>query len=144
MVSTNYFVDADHDGDRYTRISQTGVLIFFNKAPIQWYSKLHDTVETNTFSNEFIAIKTATELVEPLRYKLRIFGIPIEGPTKMFCNNEALYKNVSTPESTLNKTWSSPRKEKNGKPLTGENVVSCEQTIRVKPNRGKQGGIPEK
>ena len=40
--------------------------------------------------------------------------------------------------------WSSPRKEKNRKPPIGENVVPCEQTIRVNPNRGKQGGIPEK
>ena len=41
-------------------------------------------------------------------------------------------------------TWGSPRKEKNRKPPTGENVVPREQTIRVNPNRVKQGGIPEK
>ena len=40
--------------------------------------------------------------------------------------------------------WSSLRKEKNRKPPTGENVVTHEQTIRVNPNGGKQGGIPEK
>ena len=39
---------------------------------------------------------------------------------------------------------SSPIKEKNGKPTTGENVFPHKQTIRVNPNRGKQGGIPKK
>ena len=39
---------------------------------------------------------------------------------------------------------SPPRKEKNSKPPTGENVVPCKRIIRVNPNGGKQGGIPEK
>ena len=39
VVSTHFFVGAYHAGDRATRRSQTGVLIFINKAPIQWYSK---------------------------------------------------------------------------------------------------------
>ena len=38
-VTTHCFVDADHAGDRMTRRSHTGVLIFVNRAPIQWYSK---------------------------------------------------------------------------------------------------------
>ena len=41
-------------------------------------------------------------------------------------------------------TWSSPRKEKNRKPPTGENVVPCKLTIRVNSNGEKQGGIPKK
>ena len=32
-----------------------------------------------------------------------MFGIPIEVPSNMFCNNESVYKNVLTPESTLKK-----------------------------------------
>ena len=32
-----------------------------------------------------------------------MFGIPIEGPTNIFCNNEAVYKNASTPDSILKK-----------------------------------------
>ena len=41
------------------------------------------------------------ELIKALRYKLRIFGVPIEGPTNLFFENEAVYKNVSTLEYTL-------------------------------------------
>ena len=38
-----------------------------------------------------------------MRYKLRMFGVPIEEATNVFCNNEAVYKNTSLPESTLKK-----------------------------------------
>ena len=33
------FVDANHASNQVGRRSQTGVLIFINKAPIQWFSK---------------------------------------------------------------------------------------------------------
>jgi hypothetical protein len=46
-------------------------------------------------------MKNAVELTEALCYKLRMFGVPIDGPTNMFCNNEAVYKNTSLSESTI-------------------------------------------
>ena len=55
----------------------------------------------DTFSSEFIFLKTDTELVEYLYYKLRMFGISIEGQNSIFYDNEYVYKNMSTPESTL-------------------------------------------
>ena len=48
-------------------------------------------------------MKKSIELIEAFRYKLRRFGVPIEGPTNIFCDNEAVYKNCSIPESTLRK-----------------------------------------
>ena len=48
-------------------------------------------------------MKNAVELVESLRYKLRMFGIPIEGPTNVFCDNDAVCKNTTSPDSTLKK-----------------------------------------
>ena len=38
-----------------------------------------------------------------LRYKLRMFGIPIDGPANIFCDNRGVVKNVSIPESMLMK-----------------------------------------
>lgn len=35
-VKMTAFVDADHVGNLATRQSQTGILIFLNKAPIVW------------------------------------------------------------------------------------------------------------
>ena len=38
-----------------------------------------------------------------IRSQLRMFGVPVDGPTDMFCDNEAAYKNSPTPESVLRK-----------------------------------------
>ena len=72
-----------------------------------WLSKRQNTVEASTFGSEFIAMKTAVEHVEALHYKLQMFGIPIEGPTNVFCDNEAVFKNTSIPDSTLKKKLTS-------------------------------------
>jgi hypothetical protein len=45
-VSTMYFVDADHAGCKVTRWSQTGLIIYVNKAPVIWYSKHQNMVES--------------------------------------------------------------------------------------------------
>jgi hypothetical protein len=102
-VSTSCFVDADLAGNVVSRRSQTGVLLFVNKAPIMWYSKRQNSVETSTYGSEITAMKTAIEMIEALRYKLRMFGVPIGGPTSIFCDNEAVFKNCTIPESTLKK-----------------------------------------
>jgi hypothetical protein len=52
---------------------------------------------------DFIAAKIAVELVEALRYKLRMFGIPLDGPTNMYCDNNSVVINSSHPESTFKK-----------------------------------------
>jgi hypothetical protein len=44
---------------------------------------------------------------DALRYKLRIFGIPIDGPTNSFCDNKSVVTNVANPESTLSKKHNS-------------------------------------
>ena len=58
-------------------------------------------VETSTFGSEFVAMCIAVELIESLWYKLRMFGIPIDGPMNVYCDNEVVTKNVIYPESTL-------------------------------------------
>jgi hypothetical protein len=60
-------------------------------------------VELSTFGSEFIAMKIAVELIEGLRYKLRMMGVPVEDPCNVFCENEAVVKNSTKPESTLKK-----------------------------------------
>jgi hypothetical protein len=73
-----------------------------NRAPVIWH-----TVEASTFGSEFQAIKNAVELIDSLRYKLRMFGVPIEGPTNVFCDNDAVCNNTKLPESTLKKKHNS-------------------------------------
>ena len=38
-----------------------------------------------------------------LRYKLWMIGVPIKGPTNVYCDNEAVVSNSSMAESTLKK-----------------------------------------
>jgi hypothetical protein len=101
------YVDADHAANRVTRRSHTGIIIYCQNAPIIWYSKRQNTVETSSFGSEFVALRIATELIESLRYKLRMFGIPIDGPADVFCDNESVTTNASVPTSVLAKKHNS-------------------------------------
>ena len=100
-VSTHCFIDANHAGDKTARISMPRILIFCNRAPIIWHSKRKNGVETSMFGSEFTAMKKSVELIAALRYKLRMFGVPINGSTEIVCGTEAVYKNSSTPKSQL-------------------------------------------
>jgi hypothetical protein len=103
------FVDASHAANKKTRRSHTGFVVFLNRAPVVWYSKRQQTVETSTFSAEFIALKACLEAIEHLRFKLRCFGIPMPKgePSYIYCDNESVVKNTTNVESTLNKRHSS-------------------------------------
>ena len=43
------------------------------------------------------------EMIEASIYKLRMFGIPVKGITHVYCDNKALIKNTTIPESMLKK-----------------------------------------
>merc|ERR1712127_794245 len=53
------------------------------------------------------ALRIATELIESLLYKLRMFGVPISGPAGVNCDNESVVKSTSIPESRLKKKYNS-------------------------------------
>jgi hypothetical protein len=95
------FVDANHAGNVVTSRSHSGILIFVQNAPILFYSKRHNSVETSTFGCEFCALRIGEEMIEGLRYKLQMFGVPIGVLAKVLCDNEGVAKNTSIPESVL-------------------------------------------
>ena len=43
------------------------------------------------------------EMLEALRYKLRMLGIPIDGPANVFCDNNSVVMNATIPTSPLKK-----------------------------------------
>ena len=75
------YVDADHAGDKLTRRSRTGYIVFLNMALICWFSKKQASIETSSFGSEFIAMKQCCEFIRGLRYKLRMMGLPVNEPT---------------------------------------------------------------
>ena len=48
-VDLRMMVDSDHAGDKVTRRSRTGYMIFVNMALIQWLSKKQATIESSVF-----------------------------------------------------------------------------------------------
>ena len=78
-VNITTFVDASYALEKRTRRSHTGYVIFVKRSPIVFYSNRQSTVESSTFSSEFIAMKTCTKHIIALRFKLRMFGLDIDG-----------------------------------------------------------------
>ena len=97
------FVDSDHAGNVVTWRSHTGIIIFLNNAPVIWFSKKQNTVESSSFGSEFVALRIAWDLIVGLWYKLRMFGISIVGPASVLCDNQGVVKNTSLPVSVLSK-----------------------------------------
>ena len=52
-------------------------------------------------------MKSYTEHIISLRYKMRMFGIPIDGAAKVLCDNQSCVDNSSKIDSTLNMKYSS-------------------------------------
>jgi hypothetical protein len=52
------FVHSDHAGDKITHRSCTGYIIYLNGAPIDWFLKKQNTIESSSFGSEFVALKT--------------------------------------------------------------------------------------
>ena len=103
LVRITQYVDANLYFDLLTGRACTGILIFLNQTPIDWYSKKQSTVATATFGSEFVATKTATEKAYDLRYALRMMGIPLDYRTYMFGDNQAVVIQSSIPHSQLAK-----------------------------------------
>jgi len=57
----------------------------------------------SSFGSKFVALQIGEELIEGLCYKLQMFGVLIDGPAWVLCDNEGVVKNSSIPESALNK-----------------------------------------
>jgi hypothetical protein len=103
LVMMTCFVDANHAGDKITRRSQTGFIIYLNNAPIDWFSKKQNTYESSTFGSKFVAMRIAIERIKALCYKLRMFGIPMTGATNVLGDNESVVNSAAKVEARLNK-----------------------------------------
>jgi hypothetical protein len=48
------------------------------------------------FGSEFVGLRTSVDMIEGLRYQLRMMEIPLDGKTSVFCDNEGVVKNYSS------------------------------------------------
>ena len=100
-LQINCYVDVDHGEDKITLRSQSGIILFGNSAPLVWYLKRQNMVESSNFGAEFVELRIAAEMISSFRYKMRIFRIPLDGPADVFCDNEAVYRNTAFVKSKL-------------------------------------------
>ena len=100
-VQTTTFFDSDHAHDLETRRSVTGALIYLNNTPVQSYSKRQNTIESSTYGAELVAGRIATDLTMAMRYKLRMLGVPLAGPSILLGDNKSMVDNCTLPSSTL-------------------------------------------
>jgi hypothetical protein len=103
VIDLRLFVDSDHVGEHFTRRSRTGFVVYLNMAPILWLSKRQPTVESIVFCAEFVAMKNGIETTQGLRYKLRMMGVTIDGPTCVYGENMSVVHNTQCPKSVLNR-----------------------------------------
>jgi hypothetical protein len=96
-------VDADHASDTTSRQSRTGFFVYLNMAPVYWLSKKQTSCESSSFGSEFVAMKQCCEYLRGLRYKLRMIGIPCEGPTYIHGDNQSVLASCGIPDSILKK-----------------------------------------
>jgi hypothetical protein len=62
-----------------TQCSHTGIIIFVQNAPIIWFSKWQNMVESVMFGSELVAQRICKEMIVALWYKLWMFGVDIDG-----------------------------------------------------------------
>jgi hypothetical protein len=102
-VDLRLFFGSDHAGEKFTMHSRTGFVIYLNMAPLVWFSKHHPTLESSVFGDECVAMKNGIETCCGLRYKLRMMGVPLIGPTYVYGDNTSVVHNTQRPESVLKK-----------------------------------------
>ena len=72
-------------------------------SPTVWYFKRQNTVEASTYGSEFVDMRIIVEMIIALRYKLCLFGVPIDGPCNVFCDNDTVSRTDMREETTLKK-----------------------------------------
>ena len=102
-IAITAFVDSDHAHDKVTRRSMTGIIILLGRTPVFYHSKRQGSVETSTYSAEFMAMRTAVEELISLRYMLRCLGVRVETAVYLFGDNLGVIQNATIKDSLLKK-----------------------------------------
>jgi hypothetical protein len=102
-VDLRLFVDSDHSGEKFTRHSRTGFVIYLNMAPVVWFSKSQPTMESSVIGVEFVTMHNGIETCSGLRDKLIMMGVTLSGPTYVYGYNMSVVHNTQRPESVLKK-----------------------------------------
>ena len=102
-VQLTHYVDANLLHDKLSGKSVSACLHFANGTPIDWYTKKQGTVETATYSSEFVAACTCVEQIIDLCNTLRYLGVRVREKSYMFGDNESVVNSSSILHAKLHK-----------------------------------------
>ena len=94
-LSTTVYFDSNWAHDEVTRRSVSGCITFIGNTPVVYFSKRQKSIATSTYSAELIAAKMGAEEAVSIRYMLRAFGVPVEGPTIIAGDNLGTLKKLN-------------------------------------------------
>ena len=78
-------------------------MISMNMAMINWNTKKQATIKGVVFGSKCLAIKQGVEALRGIRFKLRMMGVKIDGPTYVYGDNISVIHNTSNPKLVLKK-----------------------------------------
>ena len=83
------FSDSDWAGDRMTRRSTTGYIVFLCAGALAWQSKLQTTVATSSMESEYMAEYAALQELVWLRGVFKELGLLVAKPTPFFMDSKS-------------------------------------------------------
>jgi len=97
------YTDSNYAGDKDTRISVTGYVLFLCGVPIAWKSKAQKSVSLSSSEAEYVALSEAVKEIRFVYYLLTSFGINVILPIKVRVDNIGaifMSENVTTSNRT--------------------------------------------
>jgi hypothetical protein len=70
---------------------------------IEWFSKRHACVQTETFGSDFVAARIAVDQIVDMRNTLLYLGVHVKTQRYLFGDNQEVVNNSAIPHATLSK-----------------------------------------
>ncbi|KAJ9542449.1 LOW QUALITY PROTEIN: hypothetical protein OSB04_028955 [Centaurea solstitialis] len=83
------YCDSDWLGCPFTRRSRTGYLLLLGGAPVSWKTKKQSVVSRSSAEAEYRSMASTVSEILWMRWLLQELDVPFEGPTPLFCDNQA-------------------------------------------------------
>ena len=77
------YLNVNHEVNMANRRSHSDIIIYVNNAPIIWYNKCQNIVDSSIFGSDFLAFRISTNMIEDMMYKLKCFGLLVNFPTEV-------------------------------------------------------------
>ena len=99
---THYF-DANLMNDVLSGKAVTGTIHFWNKTPMDWFSKKQSTSETATYGSKFLAFRTCFKQAIDHQNYIQYLGAPVNPFRYKWGDNKSMIKSATNPDTRLHK-----------------------------------------